>query len=79
MLIIILYYFVFRLQVEFAKPSGRFDDRGGGGRGYGGGYRSDRSDRDRGRGGYVHYLHFHYIVFMQLYQNIDNIYSRFNN
>uniref|UniRef100_A0A7M5UU41 RRM domain-containing protein n=1 Tax=Clytia hemisphaerica TaxID=252671 RepID=A0A7M5UU41_9CNID len=49
-----------RLQVEFAKPSGRFEDRDGGGRGRGGGYGGSgggggggyRSDRDRGgRGG----------------------------
>ena len=53
-------FVVFRLQVEFAKPSGRFDDRGGGGgsRGYSGGYRSDRSERDRGRGGYIDNYHF---------------------
>lgn len=47
-----------RIQVEYAKPTGRFDDRGGGGGRYGGGSRYDdrgssRHDRDdRGRGGY---------------------------
>jgi len=45
-----------RLQVEYAKPSGRSDDRGGGryggGGGYGGGGSYRSRDSDRGRGGF---------------------------
>jgi len=45
-----------RLQVEYAKPSGRSEDRGGGRYGgsssYGGGFRSRDFDRGRGGGGF---------------------------
>jgi len=40
-----------RLQVEYAKPTGRPDERGGGRYGGGGGG-SNRRDSDRGRGGF---------------------------